>query len=43
MEERFNAGVEQGIEQGAERERKVLIEKLKKSGFTDEQIMNLLK
>ena len=39
MEERFNAGVEQG----AERERKVLIEKLKKSGFTDEQIMNLLK
>lgn len=40
MEERFNAGVEQGIEQGAERERKVLIEKLKKSGFTE---MNLLK
>lgn len=39
MEERFNAGVEQG----AEHERKTMIEKLKKKGFTDEQIVDLLK
>ena len=39
MEERFNAGVEQG----AEHERKTMIEKLKKKGFTDEQIADLLK
>ncbi len=35
MEERFNAGVEQGTE--------LVIEKLKKKGFTDEQIVDLLK
>ena len=36
-------GLEQGREEGAERERKAIIERLKKNGFTDEQIAEILK
>ena len=43
IEQGLKQGIEQGIKQGAEDERKTMIEKLKKKGFTDEQIADLLK
>ena len=41
--EGLEQGRKEGREEGAERERKAIIERLKKNGFTDEQIAEILK
>ena len=43
LEQGRKEGREEGREEGAERERKAIIERLKKNGFTDEQIAEILK